>query len=59
MVDSYKIATLNVNGMATQPWISMLEDFLLKQEIDILLQELMRPLFDEIPRSRIAHQHWD
>jgi exonuclease III len=37
----YKIATHNVNAMATEPRITMLEDFLKKQEIDIiLLQEI-------------------
>jgi len=49
MPDIYKIATLNINGMATLPRIAMLEDFLQKQEIDImLLQEVTRPVFDDI-----------
>jgi exonuclease III len=49
MPEIYKIATLNINGMATPPRIAMLEDFLQKQEIDIiLLQEVTRPVFDDI-----------
>jgi len=47
--DIYKIATLNINGMATPPRIAMLEDFLQKQEIDIiLLHEGRLPVFDDI-----------
>jgi len=49
MPEIYKIATLNINGMATTPWIAMLEDLLQKQELDIiLLQEVTRPVFDDI-----------
>jgi len=45
----YKIETLNINGMTTPPRIAMLEDFLQKQEIDIIfLQEVTRPVFDDI-----------
>ena len=45
----YKIATLNINGMTTPPRITMLEDFLQKQEIDIIfLQEVTQPIFDDI-----------
>jgi exonuclease III len=54
MVESCKIATLNVNGMAKQSCISMLEDFLHKQEIDIFLQEDTRPVFDDI-RGFVLH----
>ena len=51
----YKIATVNVNGLATQPRITMLEDSLKKQEIDsILLQEITKPVFDDI-RGFVAH----
>jgi exonuclease III len=49
MPEIYKIATLNINGMATPPRIAMLEDFLQKQEVDIIfLQEVTRPVFDDI-----------
>ena len=49
MPEIYKIATLNINGMATPPRIAMLEDFLQKQEVDIIfLQEVIRPVFDDI-----------
>jgi len=49
MPDIYKIATLNINGMATSPRIAILEDFLQKLVIDIvLLQEVTRPVFDDI-----------
>jgi hypothetical protein len=54
MPDSYKIATLNINGLATPPRIAMLEDFLYKQEIDSFLQEVTRPVFDDI-RGFAAH----
>jgi len=51
----YRITTLNVNVIATQHRITTLEEFLKKQEIDIiLLQEIMKPVFDEI-RSFVAH----
>jgi exonuclease III len=46
---SYKIATININGLATQTPITMLEDFLHKQEKDIIfLQEVTRLVFDDI-----------
>ena len=49
MPEVYKIATLNINGMATTLRISMLEDFLQKQEIDIIiLEEVTQPVFDDI-----------
>jgi exonuclease III len=41
MAETYKIATLNVNGMSSGMRIKMLEDFLHKQEIDILLLQLV------------------
>jgi len=50
MPEIYKIATLNINGMTTPPRIAMLEDILQKKEIDIIfLQEVTRPVFDDIP----------
>ena len=33
MTDIYKVATLNINDLALQLRITMLEDFLIKQEI--------------------------
>jgi exonuclease III len=33
----YKIATLNINGIANRAWIWMLEDFLRKQAIDVAM----------------------
>jgi len=49
MPEIYKIATLSINGMALPPRIAMLEVFLQKEEIDIiLLQEVTRPVFDDI-----------
>jgi len=49
MPEIYKVATLNIDGLATPPRISMLEDVLQKQEIDIiLLQEVTRPVVDDI-----------
>jgi exonuclease III len=48
MPEVCKIATLNFNGMATPPRMAMLEDFLQKQEIDIIsLKEVTRPVFDD------------
>jgi exonuclease III len=47
MADIYKIATLIVNGMSSSMRMKMLENFLHKQEIDILLlQEVARHDFD-------------
>jgi hypothetical protein len=54
IVECYKIATLNDNGMDTQPRITMLADLLHKQDIDIFLQEVTRPVFDAI-RGFVAH----
>ena len=49
MPEIYKIATLNINDMATTTKIALLEDFLQKEEINIiLLQEVRRPVFDDI-----------
>jgi exonuclease III len=40
-MDVFKIATLNINGLASRTKVEMLEDFLRRQEIDILfLQEV-------------------
>ena len=47
MGDIYKIATLVVNGISSSMRIKMLEDFLHKQEIDMLpLQEVNQHDFD-------------
>ena len=49
MADIYKIATLNINGLASQTRLAMLrvEDFMRKQEIDIIhLEEVTPPVFD-------------
>ena len=55
MPEIYKIATLNINGMATPIKIEMLQDFLQKQDTDIIpLQEVTRPIFDDI-RGFTAH----
>jgi exonuclease III len=55
MTDIYKVATLNINGLTSQKGIAMLEDFLIKHEIDILfLQEVTQPLFDNL-RGYTAH----
>jgi exonuclease III len=41
MTDIYKLPTLNTNGLASQLRIAILQDFLFKQETDIiLLQEV-------------------
>jgi len=49
MPEIYKIATLNINGMATPPRMAMLEDFLQTHEIDIILLRKSRGLvFDDI-----------
>jgi exonuclease III len=41
MQKTFKIATLNINGIASSTRIRMLEDFLIRQDIDFaLLQEL-------------------
>jgi hypothetical protein len=55
MTEIYKLATLNINGLASQLRIEMLEDFLIKQEIDVLfLQEVTQPVFDNL-RGYIAY----
>jgi exonuclease III len=41
MFHTYKIAILNINGIATQTKMSMLANFLTKQDIDVaFLQEI-------------------
>ena len=43
----FKIATLNINGLASRTKVEMLEDFLRRQEIDILfLQEVAHSTID-------------
>lgn len=43
----FKIATLSINGLASWTKMAMLEDFLRREEIDILLlQEITHPNFD-------------
>ena len=55
MIESYKIATFNTNGMATKPRIAILEDFQHQQKIVIIfLQEVTRPVIDDI-RDFVAH----
>jgi len=47
MADIYKIATLNINGLASQTRLAMLEDFMRKQGINVIfLQEVAQPIFD-------------
>jgi exonuclease III len=49
MTDIYKVASLNINGLTSQLRIAMLEDFLIKHEIDILfLQEVTQSHFDNL-----------
>jgi exonuclease III len=49
MTDIYKVATLNINGLMSHLRIAMLEDFLIKHEIDILfLQEVTQPVFENL-----------
>jgi exonuclease III len=45
----FKIATLNINGLATRTRMEMLQDFVRRQEIDILfLQQLAHPTLNEL-----------
>jgi exonuclease III len=49
MHHTYKIATVNVNGIAIHTKISMLGDFLKRQDIDVtLLQEVTHNDFTTI-----------
>ena len=49
MLHTYKIATLNINGTATYTKMSMLADFLKRQDIDIaLVQEVTHNEFTNI-----------
>jgi len=49
MADVYKIATLNVSGISLGMGMRMLEEFLHKQEVDILLlQKVTHTTFDMI-----------
>jgi exonuclease III len=55
MADIYKIAPLNINGISSGMIMMMLQEFLQKQEIDILLsQEVTHTEFDMI-RGYKAH----
>jgi exonuclease III len=55
MTNIYKLATLNINGVASQLRIAILEDFLIKQQTDIIfLQEDTQPVFDKL-RGYTAH----
>jgi exonuclease III len=49
MLHTYKIATLNINGIASHTKMSMLDDFLKRQDIDVaLLQEVTHTDFTTI-----------
>jgi exonuclease III len=49
MPDIYKVATLNINALASQVKMTMLEDFVHQHEIDFLfLQEVTQPKFDAL-----------
>jgi exonuclease III len=51
MLYTYKIATLNINGIVSNTRIGMLEDFLKRQDFDIaLLQEVTHANFTTIRR---------
>jgi exonuclease III len=51
MPDIYKIATLHINGLVSKTRTAMLEDFIRKQEIDvILLQEVTQHILNNIRR---------
>jgi len=55
MAEIYKVATLNINGMSAGGRMGMLNEFLHKKEIDIiLLQEVTHTDFDMI-RGYTAH----
>jgi exonuclease III len=47
----YKVATLNINGISSRTLLSILEEFLWKQDIDLaLVQEVKTPLLSAIRR---------
>jgi exonuclease III len=47
MMDVFQIASLNIKGLASRAKMAMLEDFLRREEIDILfLQEVTQPSFE-------------
>jgi len=49
MAEIFKIATLNINGMTAEGRMGMLNEFMHKQEIDIiLLQEVTHTDFESI-----------
>jgi exonuclease III len=49
MPDIYKVATLNINALASQVKMAMLEDFVRQHEIDFLfLQEVTQQQFDNL-----------
>jgi exonuclease III len=55
MADIYKMATLTVNAVSSGVGMRMLDEFLHKQEIDILLlQEVTHTEFDKI-RGNMEH----
>jgi len=55
MVEIYKIATLKVSGMSSSMRMKMLQDFLHKQEIDILLLQEVTQHDVDIIRGYNAH----
>ena len=47
----YKVATLNINGITQHTSLKMLEDFLMRHDIDLdLLQEVTCPQLDILSR---------
>ena len=59
MAEIHKIATYNINGMSAGDKMTMLNEFLYKQEIDImLLQEVTHTDFDSVRGySPFQHRH--
>ena len=50
----FKIATLNINGLASRTKVEMLEEFLFQREIDILfLQEVAHSTIDKLRSYKI------
>jgi len=59
MPEIYKIATVNINGMATPPRIAMPENFLQKLEIDIILLGKSHGLSSMTSKAlQLTHRHY-
>jgi hypothetical protein len=49
IMDTHKIATLNINGLSYPTWVAMLEAFIRLHDLEIILLHVSQQIFTHIP----------